>query len=139
MRIDMLQGNRFLCLWSAVPAQRKAEEIRPPHHCLDRHPDKLSPEDLLRRALSSRNDEPEKASRPWDKSRDGFVMGEGAGVLCMESLEHAQARGANILCEYLGGATNCDAYHMTVRLLSSFIGEHMQLTNTVQGGTIRVQ
>jgi 3-oxoacyl-[acyl-carrier-protein] synthase II len=65
------------------------------------------------RALSSRNDEPEKASRPWDKNRDGFVMGEGAGVLCMESLEHAQARGANILCEYLGGATNCDAYHMT--------------------------
>ena len=53
------------------------------------------------------------ASRPWDKNRDGFVMGEGAGVLCMESLEHAQARGATIICEYLGGATNCDAYHMT--------------------------
>ena len=65
------------------------------------------------RALSSRNDEPEKASRPWDRSRDGFVMGEGCGVLVMESLEHAQERGAEIICEYLGGATNCDAYHMT--------------------------
>mmetsp|Transcript_42725 Transcript_42725/g.101433 ORF Transcript_42725/g.101433 Transcript_42725/m.101433 type:complete len:463 (+) Transcript_42725:123-1511(+) len=65
------------------------------------------------RALSTRNDEPEAASRPWDVDRDGFVMGEGAGVLVMESLEHAQKRGANIICEYLGGATNCDAYHMT--------------------------
>ncbi len=135
----MPQVNRFLCLQSAVPAQRNAEEIRPPHHCLDRHPDELSPENLLCRALSSRNDEPEKASRPWDKSRDGFVMGEGAGVLCMESLEHAQARGANILCEYLGGATNCDAYHMTVCLLSSLLENNMQLTKTVQGGAIRLQ
>ena len=65
------------------------------------------------RALSSRNDEPEKASRPWDKGRDGFVLGEGCGVLVMESLQHAQERGAAIICEYLGGATNCDAYHMT--------------------------
>eukprot|EP00199_Chlamydomonas_sp_CCMP681_P000676 CAMPEP_0119104462 /NCGR_PEP_ID=MMETSP1180-20130426/2666_1 /TAXON_ID=3052 ORGANISM="Chlamydomonas cf sp, Strain CCMP681" /NCGR_SAMPLE_ID=MMETSP1180 /ASSEMBLY_ACC=CAM_ASM_000741 /LENGTH=460 /DNA_ID=CAMNT_0007089227 /DNA_START=36 /DNA_END=1418 /DNA_ORIENTATION=- len=65
------------------------------------------------RALSTRNDEPAKASRPWDTGRDGFVMGEGAGVLVMESLEHAQKRGANILAEYLGGAITCDAYHMT--------------------------
>ncbi|MEW5318961.1 MAG: hypothetical protein WDW38_010140 [Sanguina aurantia] len=65
------------------------------------------------RALSTRNDEPAKASRPWDTSRDGFVMGEGAGVLVMESLEHAQKRGAKIYGEYLGGAINCDAYHMT--------------------------
>ncbi len=65
------------------------------------------------KALSTRNDEPEKASRPWDKNRDGFVMGEGAAVLVFESLDHALARGAPILAEYLGGAISCDAYHMT--------------------------
>jgi len=65
------------------------------------------------RALSTRNDAPQKASRPWDKDRDGFVMGEGAGVLVMESLEHAEKRGAKIICEYLGGAVTCDAHHMT--------------------------
>lgn len=65
------------------------------------------------RALSTRNEEPEKASRPWDQGRDGFVMGEGAGVLMLETLEHALSRGAPILAEYLGGAVNCDAHHMT--------------------------
>lgn len=65
------------------------------------------------KALSEHNDEPQKASRPWDKKRDGFVMGEGAGVLLLESLEHALARGATIIAEYLGGAINCDAHHMT--------------------------
>lgn len=65
------------------------------------------------KALSQRNDDPQKASRPWDKNRDGFVIGEGAGVLVMESLEHALARNAPILAEYLGGGISCDAHHMT--------------------------
>ncbi|NGX33785.1 MAG: 3-oxoacyl-[acyl-carrier-protein] synthase 2 [Candidatus Anoxychlamydiales bacterium] len=65
------------------------------------------------KTLSTRNNEPEKASRPWDKNRDGFVMGEGSGVLVLESLEHALNRKAPILAEYLGGNLNSDAYHMT--------------------------
>lgn len=65
------------------------------------------------KAVSRRNEQPEKASRPWDKSRDGFLLGEGAGVLILESLEHAEKRGATILAEYLGGAVTCDANHMT--------------------------
>lgn len=68
---------------------------------------------IAMKALSERNDEPQKASRPWDKKRDGFVMGEGSGVIILESLEHALARGAPIYGEYLGGAANCDAYHIT--------------------------
>lgn len=64
-------------------------------------------------ALSTRNDEPERASRPFDKDRDGFLMGEGAGVLILESLEYAQARGANILCEFTGYGTSDDAHHIS--------------------------
>lgn len=80
------------------------------------------------KALSERNDAPQKASRPWDKNRDGFVMGEGAGALVLESLEHALARGAPILAEFLGGSINCDAYHMTSpREDGSGVAECMEL------------
>jgi 3-oxoacyl-[acyl-carrier-protein] synthase II len=65
------------------------------------------------KALSERNDDPKTASRPFDLNRDGFVLGEGAGAIVLEELEYAKARGANIICELVGGGMSADAYHLT--------------------------
>ena len=87
------------------------------------------------RALSTRNDEPQKASRPWDTGRDGFVLGDGAGVLVLEELEHAKRRGAKIYAEVIGNGMSADAYHMT---LPSETGEGAQrcMKNALKDGGI---
>lgn len=90
------------------------------------------------KALSERNDQPEQASRPWDKGRDGFLMGEGSGVIVLETLEHAQARGAKILAEYLGGGISCDAYHMT-EPRSDGEGVALCIQNALNDAGIRVE
>lgn len=88
------------------------------------------------RALSLRNDNPAAASRPWDKDRDGFLLGDGAGVLVLESLEHAQKRGAHIYGEIIGYGTSADAYHMTSPSPNGE-GARMAMLNTLRDAGIR--
>jgi len=85
------------------------------------------------RALSRHNDAPEKASRPWDKDRDGFVLGDGAGVMVLEEYEHAKARGAKIYAELIGFGMSEDAYHMT---LPDGIGSYYSMVNAVEDAGI---
>lgn len=77
------------------------------------HPVAVSGFNSMHALCSSKNDDPKKASRPFDKTRDGFVMGEGAGILILEELEHAKKRGAPIICEVVGYGSSCDANHIT--------------------------
>ncbi|PPL01944.1 beta-ketoacyl-ACP synthase II [Parapedobacter indicus] len=81
-------------------------------------------------ALSTRNDDPQTASRPFDKDRDGFVAGEGAGAIVLESLEHAQARGAKIYAELVGGGMSADAYHITASHPEG-LGARLAMTNAI--------
>jgi 3-oxoacyl-[acyl-carrier-protein] synthase II len=88
------------------------------------------------RALSTRNDEPEKASRPWDSARDGFVIGEGAGVLILEELEFARRRGAKILAEIVGYGMSSDAHHITAPAEDGD-GAFRVMQNTLQDAKVR--
>jgi len=88
------------------------------------------------RALSTRNDEPEKSSRPFDRDRDGFVMGEGAAIVIMESLESARARGAQIYAEVIGAGMTCDAHHITAPHPDG-IGARLAMTNAINSSGIK--
>jgi len=85
------------------------------------------------RALSKRNDDPQRASRPWDKSRDGFVLGDGAGILVLEEYEHAKARGAKIYAELAGFGTSGDAYHIT---MPSGAGAELSMRNALNDAQV---
>ena len=87
------------------------------------------------RALSNRNDDPATASRPWDKDRDGFVIGEGAGVMVLEEYEHAKARGARIYAEVVGYGMSADAYHMTAPNMD---GPRRSMVNAIKNAGINV-
>jgi len=88
------------------------------------------------KAMSTFNENPQKASRPFDAHRDGFVMGEGSGILIIESLESAKARGANIYCEIIGGGMTCDAYHMTAPEPSGR-GARLAMTNALSDAELK--
>ena len=87
------------------------------------------------RALSERNDSPQTASRPFDKDRDGFVIGEGAGSIVLEELEHALARGAKIYCELVGGGMSADAYHLTAPHPEG-LGAALVMNNTLEDANL---
>jgi 3-oxoacyl-[acyl-carrier-protein] synthase II len=90
------------------------------------------------KAMSERNDDPQTASRPYDKDRDGFVMGEGGACLILEELEHAKARGAKIYAEIVGGGMSADAYHMTAPHPDGY-GAYLVMKNALEDADLQVQ